>query len=217
LLLLISVAGLAVAAPLPPRVEVAYELSHEGSVLADVVEVLEYGGGRYQITETSRGRGVYAVLGSMKRTSRGLVDATGVRPLEFIDERPVWPESHAKFDWQARTITRQHKRVRETLPMPADAQDQLSFMLAFSLFPPKEKSFTYNIADGRGISSHLYSIVGEDKRRLPGVFSVPLLRTPKRSESKSGSRRSSVFPSAPCRLRRTAGARPGGGAFQSSP
>ena len=178
-LLLTSFAGLAQAAPPPPRVEVAYELSHEGSVLADVVEVLEYGGGRYQITETSKGRGVYALLGSMKRTSRGLVDATGVRPLEFIDERPVWPDSHAKFDWQARTITRQHKGVRETLPMPADAQDQLSFMLAFSLFPPKEKSVTYNVADGRGISSHLYRIVGEDKLTTPaGVFStLKLVRT----------------------------------------
>jgi hypothetical protein len=173
LLLLSNLAGLAQAAPPAPRVEVAYELSRDGSVLAEVVEVLEYGGGRYQITETSRGRGVYAVLGSMKRTSRGLVDASGVRPLEFIDERPVWPDSHAKFDWQARTITRQHKGVRETLPMPADAQDQLSFMLAFSLFPPKEKSVTYNIADGRGISSHLYSIVGEEKLKTPaGVFST---------------------------------------------
>ena len=179
LLLLISVAGLAVAAPLPPRVEVAYELSHEGSVLADVVEVLEYGGGRYQITETSKGRGVYALLGSIRRTSRGLVDATGVRPLEFIDERPIWPDSNARFDWQARTITRQHKGVRETLPMPAGAQDQLSFMLAFSLFPPKEKSVTYSVADGRGISSHHYSIGSEEKLKTPaGEFStLKLVRT----------------------------------------
>jgi hypothetical protein len=178
-LLLTSFAGLAQAAPPPPRVEVAYELSDEGSVLADVVEVLEYGGGRYQITETSKGRGVYALLGSMKRTSRGLVDATGVRPLEFIDDRPVWPDSHAKFDWQARTITRQHKGVRETLPMPADAQDQLSFMLAFSLFPPKEKSVTYSIASGRGISSQLYSIGGQEKLKIPaGEFNtLKLVRT----------------------------------------
>jgi hypothetical protein len=179
LLLLTSLAGLAQAAPPAPRVEVAYELSQEGSVLADVVEVLEYGGGRYQITETSTGRGVYALLGSIKRTSRGLIDAIGVRPLEFIDERPVWPESSARFDWQARTIIRQHKGVRETLPMPADAQDGLSFMLAFSLFPPKEKSVTYNIADGRGISSHLYSIGGEEKLKTPaGEFStLKLVRT----------------------------------------
>jgi hypothetical protein len=178
LLLLISVAGLAKAAP-PPRVEVAYELSHGGSVVADVVEVLEYGGGRYQITETSKGRGLYAILGTMKRTSRGLVDATGVRPLEFIDERPVWPDSHARFDWQARTITRQHKGVRETLPMPAAAQDALSFMLEFSLFRPKEKSVTYNVADGRGISSQLYSIGGEEKLTTPaGEFTtLKLVRT----------------------------------------
>lgn len=177
-LLLISFAGLAQAAPLA-RIEVAYEMSHDGSVLADVVEVLEHSGGRYQITETSKGRGIYSLLGNMKRTSRGLVDATGVRPLEFIDERPGWSDSRASFDWQARVITTLHKQVRKTLPMPADAQDALSFMLAFSLFPPKDASVTYNIADGRGLSSQLYRIAGSEKLKTPaGEFNtLKLVRT----------------------------------------
>ena len=177
--LLISVAGLAQAAPPPARIEVAYEMSHDGSVLADVVEVLEQSGGRYQITETSKGRGLYAVLGSMKRTSRGLVDATGVRPLEFTDERPGWSDSRASFDWKARVITTLHKRVEKTLPMPADAQDALSFMLSFSLFPPKDASVTYNIADGRGLSTQLYHIAGSEKLKTPaGEFStLKLVRT----------------------------------------
>ena len=49
-ILLIS-AGLLQAAPLqaapPARLEIAYELSREGSTLADIVERLEHGDGKY--------------------------------------------------------------------------------------------------------------------------------------------------------------------------
>ena len=176
--LLFAAAGLAQAAP-PARIEVAYEMSRDGSVLADVVEVLEHGGGRYQIIETSKGRGIYGLLGGMKRVSRGEVDAAGVRPLEYIDERPGWRDSRAWFDWKARTVTTQHKEVRRTLPMPADAQDRLSFLFAFSLFPPNEKSVTYGIVDSKGVSSQLYRIAGPEKLKTPiGDFdTVKLVRT----------------------------------------
>jgi hypothetical protein len=177
LLLLISAAGLAQAAP-PARIEVAYEMSRDGSVVAEVVEVLEHGGGRYQITETSKGRGILAFAGTIKRTSRGLLDANGVRPLEFLDQRPG-RNSRASFDWQARTISMQYKDVQKTEPMPAGVQDRLSFMLAFSLSPPKGKSVTYHVADGRGLSEQQYQIAGREKLSTPaGEFStLKLVRT----------------------------------------
>jgi len=165
LLLLTSVAGLAQAAP-PARIEITYELSRDGSVMADVVEVLEHGGGRYQITETSKGRGIYALAGRFKRISHGTVDANGVRPLEFLDERPG-RDSRATFDWRARTVTAQYKGAPQTLPMPAEVQDRLSFLLAFSLFPPREKSVTYNIADGRGVSAQQYRVEAGGKVKTP--------------------------------------------------
>lgn len=181
--LLISFAGLAQAGP-PPRIEVAYEMSQDGRVLADVVEVLELGGGRYQITETSKGRGMYSLLGSMKRTSRGLVDARGVRPLEFTDERPGWRDSRAVFDWQARTVTMYHKQAQRTEPMPADMQDRLSFMLSFALFPPKGAAVTYNIADSKGLSVHLYRLAGQEKLRVPaGEFQTVKLVRSRENES----------------------------------
>jgi len=188
LLLLTSVAGLSQAAP-PARIEVAYEMTRDGSPMADVVEVLEHGGGRYQITETSSGRGVYSLLGRMKRTSRGLVDAKSVRPIEFLDERPG-RDSRASFDWQARTVTTQYKEQRQTVPMPADAQDRLSFLLAFSLFPPKAKSVTYHIADGRGLSEQIYRIAGREKLKTPaGEFStLRLVRTKNQEPGKQQER-----------------------------
>ena len=177
LLLLTSVAGLPQAAP-PARIEIAYEVSRDGSVMADVVEVLEHGGGRYQITETSKGRGIYALAGRFKRTSSGTVDANGVRPLEFLDERPG-RDARATFDWQARTVTTQYKGAAQTLPMPAGLQDRLSFLLAFSLFPPRETSVTYHIADGRGLSAQLYRVEAGGTVKTPaGEFrTLKLVRT----------------------------------------
>ena len=183
LLLLISAAGLAQAAP-PARIEVAYEMSRDGSVVADVVEVLEHGGGRYQITETSKGRGILAFAGTIKRSSRGLADAKGVRPLEFLDERPG-RNSRAAFDWQARSISMQHKETQKSVPMPDGVQDRLSFMLAFALFPPKDKAVTYHVADGRGISEQLYRVAGREKLKTPaGEFStLKLVRSKEREQS----------------------------------
>ena len=183
LFLLTSVAGLAQAGP-PARIEVAYEMSRDGTVMAEVVEVLEHGGGRYQITETSKGKGILAFAGTIKRTSRGLADANGVRPLEYLDQRPG-RNSRATFDWQARTITMQHKEAQKTEPMPAGVQDRLSFMLSFSLFPPKGKAVTYHIADGRGLSEQLYRVAGREKVKTPaGEFSaVKLVRSKEREQA----------------------------------
>jgi hypothetical protein len=182
LYLLISFAGLAQAAP-PARVEVAYEMSRDGAVVAEVVEVLEHGGGRYQITETSKGKGLLAFAGTIRRSSRGLADALGVRPLEFLDERPG-RSSRAAFDWQARTISMQHKGEQKTLPMPAGVQDRLSFMLAFSLFPPKGDSITYQVADGRGLSAQVYRVGGREKLKTPaGEFNTLKLVRVKENES----------------------------------
>ena len=74
-------------AGLPPRLEVAYELQRNGSAIADVVERLEYANGSYQLTETWKGRGLYALLGSARRVSQGAIIDGVLRPREFFDER----------------------------------------------------------------------------------------------------------------------------------
>ena len=182
LLLLTSIAGLAQAAP-PARIEIAYEMSRDGSVVAEVVEVLEHGGGRYQISETSKGKGLLAFAGTIRRTSRGLADADGVRPLEYLDQRPG-RNSRATFDWQARTISMQHKEEQKTVPMPAGVQDRLSFLLAFALFPPKQKAVTYHVADGRGLSEQRYRVAGREKVKTPaGEFTALKLVRDKEKES----------------------------------
>jgi hypothetical protein len=121
----LSVAAAAQAAP-PPRVEIAYQVLHNGGPLAEVKHVLEHDGAAYRLSETWNGNGLLALLGEVRRASRGRITAEGLRPLEYEDQRPRRPIAHARFGWEARTLTQEFRdgpRVRAAAaarPGPAE-------------------------------------------------------------------------------------------------
>jgi hypothetical protein len=164
--LLISLAGAAAAEP-PPRLELVFALTRNGSAMAEVVERLEYSGGNYQLTETWKGKGFYALLGSARRVSQGSVEQGTLRPREFFDERSGRDTARAWFDWKTQTLTMQYRGKRASEPLPANAQDRLSFLFALSLVPGTAESVSYTIADGRGLSRHLYKLAGRERIKTP--------------------------------------------------
>jgi len=184
LLLLVSAAGLAQAQP-PARVEIAYEISRNGTPMAEVVEVLEQSGGRYQLTETWKGLGIYALLGSARRSSKGTVVASGLRPEEFFDERSGRDTARAWFDWKTNTLSLQHGGPRRSEPLPPNAQDRLSFFFALSFLPGRAQSIRYTITDGKGLSRHEYRVAGRERVTVPaGEFdAVKVLRTTERKDA----------------------------------
>lgn len=184
LLLLASAAGLAHGQP-PARVEIAYELTRNGSPLAEIVERLEQSAGSYQLTETWKGRGLFALLGSARRVSQGRVTARGLQPEEFFDERTGRDTARAWFDWKAKTLTLQYRDSRRTEPLPPNAQDRLSFFFALSFLPGKGDAVKYTITDGRGLSRHEYRVVGRERVTVPaGEFeAVKLARHSDKKET----------------------------------
>ena len=165
--LLISVAGVAAAEP-PPRIELTYTLTRNGSTMAEVTERLEYAAGNYQLTETWKGKGFYALLGSARRQSVGTIENGVLRPREFFDERSGRDTARAWFDWKAQTLTMQYKGNKGVEPLPANAQDRLSFLFALSLLPgSKSDTVSYSIADGKGLSRHTYKLVGRERLKTP--------------------------------------------------
>ena len=165
--LLLSLAALGAHAEPPPSVEVSYELQRNGSAIADVTERLQYSRGSYELTETWKGRGIYMLLGSARRVSRGTIVDNVLRPREFFDERSGRDTARAWFDWKANTLTMQYKGERKTEPLQPDGQDRLSFLLALSLLPGNAKTAGYHIADGKGISHHRYQVQGRERIRTP--------------------------------------------------
>jgi Protein of unknown function (DUF3108) len=179
LLISLPVAAPAFAQAIPPaRVEIEYALMRNGSTMAEVVERLEHANGAYQLTETWKGKGVYALLGRAKRTSQGTLGAEGPRPREYVDERSGRDTQRVSFDWNANTVTRRYQGQTRTEAVPSDTQDRLSFLLALAYASQKDQPVSFHIADGRGMSRHTYRPNGRERIGTPaGEFdAVKVLR-----------------------------------------
>jgi hypothetical protein len=164
--LLISAAAFAHATP-PARIEIAYEMTRNDMTMAETLEQLEHSSGRYQLTETWTGKGLFALLGTIKRTSRGDISAHGSRPREFTDERTGREPARAWFNWEAKTLTMQYTDPPRVEPLPPDAQDRLSFLLALSFLPGRAKTAGFAIFDGKGQSRHEYRVAGRERLKTP--------------------------------------------------
>ena len=151
----------------PPRqVEITYETSRNSITLAEVTYALEHDGRNYRVVETTKGRGILALRGTTRRTSRGMVTPEGLKPVEFTDERTGRSTARANFDWSAKTITQQYKGEPRTEPLPPNASDRLAFVLDFS-FAPQRREVAFDLFDGRGQSRHVYTNGGADRVKVP--------------------------------------------------
>jgi hypothetical protein len=157
----------AAAAGPPQRVELSYELSRNGTRIADVAYLLEHDGRNYQITETTKGRGVLALRGTIRRTSRGMVTPQGLKPLEFLDERTGRNTARAVLDWNAKTVTQQYKGEPSVEPLPAHAHDRLAFAFDFAFAPRAPGEVAFDLLNGRGQSRHVYTAAGRNRIKTP--------------------------------------------------
>jgi hypothetical protein len=150
----------------PERITLTYELKRN-SLVVDVSETLVHDGRTYVITSEGKGRGILALFGVLKRTSRGRITPQGLRPDEFRDERPGGWAVSAKFDWDAHSVTQEKNGKSETLKIPATAQDPLSLVYSFAFVPPKSKEYDVTRADGRGLTPFRFIVVGSEKLATP--------------------------------------------------
>ncbi len=163
----LSLALPVVAAP-AHRVEIAYELSRNGSAIAELVERLEHDGKAYRLSAQMKGKGIYALRGDGMRTSQGAIVPEGLRPAEFEDKRSGRDTARARFDWKARTLTLQPKEgASETKPLAPDMQDRLSFAYSFGFHVPGAAPIALSVTDGKGVSTSVYQPAGRETVKTP--------------------------------------------------
>ena len=155
------------AAPLQGNFEIQFDVTCEGTSVAEVVERVEITGATYQMTETSKGKGLYALLGSAKRTSRGSIKDGMLQPLEFADERTGRDTARAWFDHKAKTITMQYSGHKGSEDMPPNSQDRLSFLLQVTMMPGRTQYMKLSVFDGKGQSRHEYDVGGRERVHTP--------------------------------------------------
>lgn len=151
--IVLSLAASAAAAAPPQRVEIGYEVSRNGSVLAETSQRLEHDGRSYQLSETWKGKGIMSLRGEAKRSSRGAVVADGLRPQSFEDQRSGRDPQKVAFDPAAKTPTPQR-------------QDRLSFIWSFAFSPPTGP-VTVSVADGKKVATYTYQPAGRERVKTP--------------------------------------------------
>jgi hypothetical protein len=165
-------AGACAAQP-PHRLSLTYDVSYNGLVAAELIEVLEHDGKSFSLTSEGRGIGIGALLyrGAAKRWCRGEVTSTGLRPLEYRDQRGDKPVVVARFDWVKKTLTREHDGKKATTNMVPLLQDRLSFLYnyAFQSSPDLKpgKEIKVNLTDGKGLTQFQYNVAGREVLKTP--------------------------------------------------
>jgi Protein of unknown function (DUF3108) len=168
-LLVVALGGFAVtvasAAP-PQRVTLHYDVSQNGMTVVEATETLEHNGRSYRIQSEWQGKGLFALSarGKATRSSQGAIDARGLAPREFRDQRGDGPLEVARFDWAKKVLTREREGRTETEPLPEGTQDRLTLAYGFAFAPPASGGgeFSVHIADARGLSRNRYAIAGRE-------------------------------------------------------
>jgi len=157
-----------VALAMPPqRVTIQYEMSRNGSAMAEVSDVLQHDGKSYSLSSEVQGKGIYALMGVLKRSSKGRIDATGLQSAEYRDQRGNRAPVVAKFDWAKRTIAQGNDGKTETLEMPSVVHDPLSMAYTYSFVPPSGREIRFSRADGKGVTPFRFNVVGIEKIKTP--------------------------------------------------
>ena len=162
----LSFAAAAQASP-PVRIEISYDVLHNGGPLATVTHLLEHDGDSYRLRETWEGSGLLSLLGEVQRTSRGKVTAAGLRPLEYEDRRPRRDTARARFAWDEGTLTQEFRDGPQARPLPPHAQDRLSFLFAPAFHAPGAGPLEYHVADGKGVAHYVFEVAGRERVTVP--------------------------------------------------
>jgi hypothetical protein len=149
------------------HVELACEVSWNGSVVADVTYALDHDGKSYSLVERWKGRGIYGLIGEAKRTSRGTIGAGGGRPIFFAVAPPAPATATARFDWDAKSLTLEFRQGPQQRPMPEHAQDRLSFLFSFAFNAPGKRPVEFKVVDGKGIADYVFDVAGREPLKIP--------------------------------------------------
>jgi hypothetical protein len=191
-LLVFAFAGAAAAQP-PHKVSLVYDLSYNGTVAAELTEVLEHDGKSFSLSSEGRGKGIGALFyrGAAKRACRGEVTSDGLRPLEYRDQRGDKPAATARFDWARKTLTQEHEGKSETTAIAPPLQDRLSFLYTFAFQQASElkagREIKITVTDGKGLTHFQYHVAGQEVLKTPaGEFETVRLVKQRENQDDKG-------------------------------
>lgn len=144
---------------LPKRILAHYVITKDGEEIAKVREQYVVTGDKYQIESTTKGIGIYALMGVRKLTSTGKVTSQGLQPVHFElrQSNSAKKTLIADFDWAKNTLNMQVKGENKTAKLSAGTQDLASFTYQFMFLPrPPNEKISVSLTTGKKLNVYEY-------------------------------------------------------------
>lgn len=161
------------APPLPRHAQIQFLLYKglDGLAVGRVTQTWDSDGKTYTLSQVAEASGLFSLFVSGKHVqeSRGEITPAGLRPLSFRTERGSQAKEKvdtAQFDWATGRLNLSSGGEGRTAELPADAQDQLSFIYQFAFAPPRD-GVRLSITSGRKIDTYSYQPMGEEVLDTP--------------------------------------------------
>lgn len=127
------------------------------------IRYISRGDGTYMIHSESEAQGFASIFipGKLIQRSEGTLTEQGLQPHSFLYQYGKDKTQRATFDWENRKITLETNKNTQTVRLPRDTQDLVSFMYQFMFVPPLQE-MQLNITNGKRVKAYSYSFVGEE-------------------------------------------------------
>jgi len=149
----------------PKHIELSYTVSRNGDDFGTVKEAYVQKGDEYEVVSTTKGKGIYALLGERVLTSKGQVTASGLIPSEFKLKRGDNERKSlaASFDWKKQKLNMLVKGKTRTADLDKGTLDLASYAYQFMFTPPTGKQVTVALTTGKRLKQYVYNIVATDE------------------------------------------------------
>lgn len=163
-ILLSSLLLVNVAFAQPTNIQLEYELSKNGSAFGTVKESYVQEGSQYRIVSTTKGRGVYALLGARVMKSSGTVTAEGLVPEKFEFKRGSSASKtlSASFDWVSHQLSMLVKGETRTAKLLPKTVDLASYPYQFMFSPPTGNQVKVALTTGKKLKRYTYNVAARD-------------------------------------------------------
>jgi hypothetical protein len=144
----------------PKLIKLTYEVKRNGKVFGHVTESFSHNGKQYTLQSSTKGIGVYALLGERTLLSQGDITKEGLRPkhFEFSQSTSAKKNLVSDFDWKARVLHMQVKGEKQQVPLVVGTQDLLSVMYQFMFKPPVPGALKLAVTTGKRLKTHQYQV-----------------------------------------------------------
>lgn len=141
-------------------VQLEYEVSRNGKAFGTVKESYTQDGDQYRIVSTTKGEGLYALLGERVLTSQGTVTAEGLKPSKFQLKRGdnARKSLTADFDWAGKVLNMLVKGEAKTAKLTSGTQDLVSYAYQFMFTPPKMGQVKLALTTGKKLKQYTYNV-----------------------------------------------------------